>query len=90
MIEYNDNTVTDSLTPEVTARLDEMLNEANFGGFEDGADDTFDGNFYANTDGSNFAEKASAENGYAGETLGRGNDAMAKAEAEIWDSAVVK
>ena len=90
MIEYNDNTVTDSLTPEVTARLDEMLNEANFGGFEDGADDTFDGNFYANTDSSNFAEKASAENGYAGETSGRGNDAMAKAEAEIWDSAVVK
>ena len=47
-------------------------------------------NFYANTDSSNFAEKASAENGYAGETSGRGNDAMAKAEAEIWDSAVVK
>ena len=82
--------VTDSLTPEVTARLDEMLNEANFGGFEDGADDTFDGNFYANTDSSNFAEKASAENGYAGETSGRGNDAIDVYKRQARDAAAGK
>ncbi len=30
-IEYNENVVTDPLTPEVTARLDEILGELNYG-----------------------------------------------------------
>lgn len=79
-IEYNENVVTDPLTPEVTARLDEILGELNYGA-ESSGDLSFNPKDGGSIDAADYAMDSSADHSSADL---RGE--MADGDAEVWDS----
>ena len=79
-IEYNENVVTDPLTPEVTARLDEILGELNYGA-ESSGDLSFNPKDGGSIDAADYAMDSSADHSSADL---RGE--MAGGDAEVWDS----